>query len=231
MSSILAQIQAECANALSSDAYFANVQVVTQAIQDLGSVIDQALASLGVCAILIVPTAAVKWPNQPGPYFEEIKIIVRVVENVTVNQNTSGGGTGKGALEVAEYVCAVLHHFPPGSLSEVLNCESIALVADPERLIYDVAFSTQGGLAYTLPKLDAPAVTQTGETITIAAATSSNTTVPGAAIFYTVDGSFPSPRNGTLSTAPVSVSTGVTFRASAWLAGYLTSNITTHLCT
>jgi hypothetical protein len=55
--------------------------------------------------------------------------------------------------------------------------------------------------------------------------------VPGAAIFYTVDGTFPSPRNGALYTAPFSVGPGLTAQATAWLAGYLSSPTAKHLCT
>jgi hypothetical protein len=229
MSSILQQIQTDCANALVADPYFANVPVLAERLQDLGSRVDIALNSLGVCVTVATPVATVRHPNQPGPYFERIQIVARVVEQVTVNQNTAAGGTGKGALEVAEYVCAVLHHFRPQNLGETVVCDdpTIKLASEPQRLAYDVQFRTQGGLAYPLPVLDAPALAQSGETVSIAAATSSSTPVPGAAIFYTRDATFPSPRNGALYTAPFATTTGQTVRASAWLAGYISSQIAT----
>ncbi len=232
MSSILQQIQADCASALVADPYFANVPVLTQLLQDLGSRVDQALDSLGICVTVVVPVASVTCPNQPGPYFERIRIVARVTENVIANQNTGAGGTGKGALEVCESVCAALHHFRPANLSETVVCDNptITLVHDAERLVYEVAFVTQGGLARTLPVLDPPMISQSGGTITIAPASSAGAAVPGAAVFYTVDGTFPGPRNGALYLAPFTAVSGQTVNASAWLAGYLTSTTTTLLC-
>jgi hypothetical protein len=228
MSSILQQIQSDCAGALLADPWFANVPVLTQILQDPGSELDQALNNLGVCVTLVVPVATVAHPNQPGPYFERIRIVARVVENVIVNQNIGAGGTGKGALEVAEHVCALLHHFRPQNLSETVVCDNptITLERDHERLAYDAAFTTQGGLAWLLPQFDAPSVSQSGRSVAIAAATNSSMPVPGAAIFYTLDGTFPGPRNGALYMSPISVATGQTLRAVALLAGYLPANST-----
>ena len=221
-SSILVQLQGACAAELSADPYFSNIQVVTQAIQDLGSVIDQALASLGVCALVIVPTADIEHPNQQGPYFEDIKIIVRVIESVTVNQNTAAGGTGKGALAVAEYVCAVLHQFAPPNITELVYCDkpTIVLVADPERLIYDVCFKSAGGLSYAISQLDTPSFTQTGESISISAPASGGNPVAGAVVYYTTNGTFPAPQNGTVYSGPISVTPGTVLKARAWMYGY-----------
>ena len=232
MSSILQQIQSDCANALLADPFFATVPVLTQLLQDFGSQIDQALDSLGICVTIAVPVAHVLHPNQPGPYFERIKILARVVENVMVNQNTGAGGTGKGALEVAERVCAILHHFRPQNLSETVVCDNptITLGRERERLEYEVAFTTQGGLAYVLPQFDPPVITQSFHTATIHAATSFSAPVPGAAVFYTLDGTFPGPRNGALYTTPITVTPGATLRAIVILAGYLSAN-STFLCT
>jgi hypothetical protein len=227
--SILQQIQGDCAGALVADPFFANVPVLTERLQDPGSRVDLALNSLGACVSLATPVATVRRPNQPGPYFERVRIVARVVEHVAVNQNTAAGGTGKGALEIAEHVCAVLHHFRPQSLSETVVCDdpTIELAKDPGRLAYDVNFQTQGGLAYALPVLDLPSITQAGGTIAIALAASSGVPVPGAATFYTTDGTWPAPRNGALYTAPFAATPGQTVRASAWLAGYLSSPFAT----
>jgi hypothetical protein len=53
------------------------------------------------------------------------------------------------------------------------------------------------------------------------------TATPGASIFYTTDGSQPSPGNGALYTAPILISTTTTLRARAYLDGYRPTNIDT----
>ena len=88
-------------------------------------------------------------------------------------------------------------------------------------------------LSFAAPPPNARVISDTfdGETVTIAPAASGGVTVPGAAIFYTLDGSFPAPRHGALYTAPFSVTPGLTAQATAWLAGYLSSPTAKHLCT
>ena len=50
----------------------------------------------------------------------------------------------------------------------------------------------------------------------------------GARIYYTVDGTEPSPRNGTLYTAPVTVATTTVLRAAAFKDGFAPTNVDTH---
>ncbi len=90
---------------------------------------------------------------------------------------------------------------------------------DPSHLSYDCRFKTSGGLSTVLPQLDAPTITRNGAAYTLTCGTS------GAAIFYTLDGSNPSPRNGTFYSAPFTPATGLTLNARAWLAGYLASDL------
>ena len=141
----------------------------------------------------------------------------------------AAGGTGKSALEAAEHVCALLHHFRPQNLSESITCDhpTITLVHDDERLAYEVSFTTQGGLAYTIPALDAPFISQSADTLSIAAPSSASVPVPGAVLFYTLDGSYPAPRQAALYIAPFTVTPGQIVRAIAILPGYLTSPATT----
>lgn len=92
---------------------------------------------------------------------------------------------------------------------------------DPNHLSYDCRFKTSGGLSNTIPQLNTPVITKIGAAYTLASATA------GAAIFYTLDGSNPSPRNGALYTAPLTPTAGTTLNARAWLAGYLASQAAT----
>lgn len=71
-------------------------------------------------------------------------------------------------------------------------------------------------------KLYAPVITNTNNTITIAEAEGG----ASCQIFYTVDGTTPTPQNGTLYTQPFNVGSGVTVRAIAHYAGTRSDLIT-----
>jgi hypothetical protein len=233
---ILASIQGECAAELSAAPYFSapDVPVLTQSHHDLGSLIQIALRRQGVYALVTVPSADVEYPDQEGPYFERIEIAVIVVEAVRVNQAPSG--TGKSALEVCENVAATLHHFAPGGLSEVLNCDKPTIKLgldnnllpdmDPadirnDHVIYTVRFKVEGQLKLAKAVLDAPVITPVIGSVTIAPATSGGNPVAGAAVYYTLNGSAPSPQNGTAYSGPITVTMPTVVRARAWMYGYL----------
>ncbi len=230
MSSLLSQLQQECADRLQSDPLFANVPVLTERIKDIESEIERALGPLneqggktGLVAILLTPTANVNFENVFGPFFDEVKIVTRVVENVPVNQDPNTG-TNIAAAELAEKICALLHHFQPDSATGpvVAQKPTIALANDPNHLSYDCRFRTSGGLRSALPQLDAVGFVNAAGQFT-----RSRCDTQGAAIFYTLDGTNPSPRNGTFYTAPFTPGAGLTLKARAWLAGYLASNTAT----
>jgi hypothetical protein len=229
MSSLLSQLQQQCADRLLSDPLFAHVSVLTERIRDIESEIDRALGPLnqtggktGLVAILLTPTASVNFENIFGPFFDDIKIVVRVVENVPLNQDPATGAN-IAAAELAEKICALLHHFQPDNAAGPIVAQrpAITLGNDPSYLSYDCQFKTSGGLMSVLPQLAMPVITSVGGQLTLACATA------GAAIFFTLDGANPSPRNATLYTAPFTPATGRTLRCRAWLAGYLTSEVTT----
>lgn len=226
MSSILSQLQQQCADRIQSDPAFADVRVLTERIADIESEIERALGPLneqggktGLVAILLTPTANVNFENVFGPLFDEIKIVVRIVENVPVNQDPNTG-TNLPAAEAAERICGLLHHFQPDSANGpvVAQRPAISLGNDPNHLSYDCQFKTSGGLGTVLPQVALPVVTNTGGSISITCATA------GAAIFYSLDGSNPSPRNGAFYNAPFTPGAGKTIKARAWLAGYLASD-------
>jgi len=229
MSSVLSQIQQQCADRIQSDPLFATIPVLTERIKDIESEIDRALGPLnqadgktGIVAIVLTPTANANFDNVFGPFFDDIRIVVRVIENVPINQDPNTG-TNVAAAEAAEKICALLHHFYPDAANGpvVAQKPSIALGNDPNNLSYDCRFKTAGGLAIVLPQAAMPVIANNSGAITITCATA------GAAIFYTLDGSNASPRNGTLYTGTFTPSTGLTLKARAWLAGYLASETAT----
>lgn len=229
MSSILSQLQQQCADRLQTDPLFANIPVLTERIKDIESEIDRALGPLneqggktGLVAIILTPSANATFENVFGPFFDEIKVVVRVIENVPINQDPNTG-TNIPAAEAAERICNLLHHFLPDSANGPITAQkpTISLGNDPTHLSYDCRFRTSGGLSAVLPQLSAPVITKNGSAYTLACSTA------GAAVFYTLDGSNPSPRNGTFYTAPITPASHLTLNARAWLAGFLTSQTAT----
>jgi len=227
--SILSSIQQQCADRLQSDPLFADVPVLTERIADIDSEIARALGPLneqggknGLVAIVLTPTANVNFENVFGPFFDDIHVVVRVIENVPVNQDTTNG-TNVAAADAAEKICSLLHHFQPDSANGPMTAQkpSIALGNDPRNLSYDCHFKASGGLTSVPPQAAMPGIAPSSGVFTLSCATA------GAAIFYTLDGSNPMPRNGTLYTAPFTPGTGLTLNARAFLAGYLTSETAT----
>jgi hypothetical protein len=196
MSSILKGIQQGCADQLAATPYFSNVTIITEQTGDIENAIQTALAKLGICVIVITPTANAAFPNYLKPYFNDIKIICRTVENVILNRSTSG--TGKQASEVAEMVAVTLHQFEPLGISEVVVLDTPSITIAPggtvgKLLCYDVRFKTAGGFDYTINQVATPVIAFSGDTFALSCST------PGAAIFYTTDGSTPSPGNPSAS--------------------------------
>jgi Chitobiase/beta-hexosaminidase C-terminal domain len=223
--SFLTQLQQQCADRLQADPLFAHVRVLTERITDIESEIERALGPLnetggktGAVVIVLTPTANVNFENVFGPFFDEIKVVARVIENVPVNQDPATG-TNAAAAELAERICGLLHHFQPENAAGPLVAQrpSIALANEPRHLSYDCVFKTSGGLTETLPQVATPGVLINAGVVTLSCATA------GAAIFYTLDGRNPGPRTGTLYTAPFSPGAGVAVKARGWLAGYLAS--------
>src|SRR6266481_3234078 len=107
-------LQQLMADWLANDPYFVDVPIITEFSKDIASDINQALgyltaggtAKAGICIVIVTPTADTLSVDTAGPYFDKIRMVARVIENVPINQSTAG--TGKRALDVAEYVHAVM---------------------------------------------------------------------------------------------------------------------------
>jgi len=85
--------------------------------------------------------------------------------------------------------------------------------------------SAVGTAAYTI-SASAPALTPQGGTYNSAQSVSMTDATPGAAIYYSTDGSIPT-TSSTLYTGPVVVSSNQTIKAIAVAAGYGNSVVTT----
>lgn len=228
---LLRQLRQQIADRLAADSYFEDIPVLTEDRGDVENEIARALGTLtetggkiGICAVVLTPFARIRTQELPGPYLDPLQLSVTIEENVLVNQAT--GGTQKHCSDVAERVATLLHKWlPDGHTRPVLVSGNGISVVEPVigTLAYAVALSFAAGLSVSLDQVATPTANPDGgvapQTVTLACATA------GAAIFYTIDGKFPSPTVGTLYTAPFEVAAACTLKAAAFLAGYLTSEV------
>lgn len=231
MAGLLATLRAQIQDRLEADAYFADIPVFTEETGDVENQIARALGTLtetggkiGTCAVVLTARADVRESGLPGPYLDPVYLLVHIEESVLVNQ--SAQGTQKACSDVAERVMALLHRWTPDGRARPMLCGDGGIQpADPQfgDRAYDVTVRTAGGFDPELSQVATPtadpAAGAAPQTVELACATA------GAAIFYTLDGKFPSPTAGTLYSAPIEVATAATLKAAAYLAGYLNSDV------
>ena len=218
MSSILVSIQQEIADRLLADPFFASIPVLIETPRDLNFELQLGVAAASTYGLIQVPQASVDSATAPGPIFAPVEFAIRFRENVPVS-------TGPHALEIAETALALLHLYKPPTYNEVISAAPQALqrVNEANVVTYEIRVRTQACPVYAIPQLAAPTLGMAGtvspQTVTL------NSSTPGAAIFYTLDGTQPAPRGPTALhyTAPFVVATPSLLRTRAWLAGYLAS--------
>lgn len=202
---------------MEADPYFLDVEIVTERLQNIDAKVESIVAKAGgICVVLVTPAFEKPMLDLPGANFSGIRFVARVFENVKTNP------TGKEAQHVALYTAALWSQLKPDTFSSPLKLDDpgVALGNDPRFLTYDVQALTEGGTKIEIPRLEDVTVDASDlGAIALAHAT------PGAAIFYTLNGSKPAPRNpaAALYLDPFNSAPGVTVRARAWLAGYIPS--------
>jgi hypothetical protein len=213
---------------LTADSFFVDVPVLLEAKGVTEADIDQALATLnpksgknGVLAIVLMPTLAADSANAPGPRYVP-RLTVQVIDQPLFNLDATTG-IGKSAARVAERVRQIIHRFRSRTGAEFSFAGQEPVPVETGKNSYGLAF-TRLAADNPPPKVAevtfASAGTVAPQTVTLACIT------PGAAIYYTTDGTYPSPLTGTLYTAPFVQATAATIRAAAELAGYQQSNVT-----
>ncbi len=174
-----------------------------------------AASGKGGIACMVMMTDGEVPNDSPGPQFDLIATI-RVFERPAFNEGTTGSGIS--AEQCALNIVSLLHLWSSGG--NQLRCAKKAIKegAAPEGAIaYDVTVLQHAGLQ---PRnaVARPVITDGPTAITIACAT------PGAAIYWTRDGTLPTPLNGTLYAAPFDDDTTDTLRAAAYKDGLAASD-------
>ena len=170
----------------------------------------EASGKAGLLIIVMMSEGEVPNPGGPGPALELVQV-VRVIENPMINEGADG--TGLTAEEVAVLVLSALHQWTTDGRQALYPAkQALKEVNLANGLGYDVTFNRLMPLAPRTATAR-PIITIADPSMTITCATS------GAAIYYSVDGSFPSPLTGELYSGPVDISgldNGAVIRAAAF---------------
>jgi hypothetical protein len=143
----LTQLQDTIAERLAMITPFTDGQipVISRRTGDIVGKIDEAIAALGICVIVLIKAASVSSPNLPGPHFTTVEINLIVLENPTLNITTHT------ALGIAERVTAALHHWVPPCGKSTISAAQDAIRLTPSsddsgELAYTCSFIYQDGL-------------------------------------------------------------------------------------
>lgn len=224
---------------LSADSYFqAGIPVLEERlgitendVQIAISTANQQNGKVGSVVVVLMPRLKGTDPNAPGPRYV-VRYPIQVVDWPVVRRQALGGSQCS-AEEISDRVRQILHNvlFSRGSTTsgnaqgQFLFFDTLEPVQVKEgQVSYILTFKRMG---IDLPPVSVAAVgiaptSGTGPlTVTLSCSTA------GAAIYYTVDGTYPSSigKTSTLYTAPFTAPQGSTVRAAAQLANYQQSNV------
>ena len=220
MSSFFEKSQNDVVGILLADDYFSDILVVAVRSLEADNAAAAAVAGTklkngkaGVAVRVLMPT--LRKHSQETISQLRSRIIVRVVENPTINNGSIG--VGKSAEEVMSKVYDLLDRMKLGWTAHEFKADTdeVQAIIEGGNLQYDQAFYTfvpTGGLS----PVAFPHITLLTSTVTMTCATS------GAAIYYTTDGAtFPSAANSATlyAGAFTKPAVGTVIRACAFKTG------------
>ncbi|MDD2763486.1 MAG: chitobiase/beta-hexosaminidase C-terminal domain-containing protein [Opitutaceae bacterium] len=220
--------QTDIAARLAADDFFADIPVILERKGITENDIEVALGSLnqqsgkaGAVAIVLMPSLRPAGPSAPGPEYR-VAPAVQVIEMPLINLGDTG--TGKFVEQIAARVRQLIHYWSPGrgyvfdfagqdpiNAREGLRSYAVNFLRlgqdDRGPKVGNVLISPDEGVAPVEVTLSCPTA--------------------GAAMWYTLDGSAPTPSNpaAQLYAAPFNVATAATLRAAAFAAGLDASNV------
>ncbi len=180
----------------------------------------------GVVLIVLMPKLIPKEANTPGAMYDT-RYAVQVIDWPAIRRQTSGG-IQISAETMAERVRQLLHFsgFGRGQSLYFDGMDPLPM-QDPNQISYMVNFRKVGA-DIAIPKCAVVVISPNGGTVAQVTLTCGT---GGAAIYYSVDGSYPSaaaaaatPPTSTLYTAPFTPGAACLLRAAASLANYQQSD-------
>lgn len=224
---LLEDLQADIAARLAADSELGGLNIVTERVGNVLSEVNRALGLVkstagnrGLCLVVLQPTGNPETLELPGPLLN-LLLAVRVMERPVANN------TGVTALTVVRRVLRILHHYTPGGLTSCLLAGTPAIepVADPiADVAYDVLLTCRESEYERDERAARPSIEYTGTdypfTVTLSCITANSV------IWYTLDGSHPSPRGSTSVQydAPFTVNAPCHLRAVAYAPDLIASD-------
>jgi hypothetical protein len=219
MSSALLQLELEIKDRLEEMPFFAPFTVLVEPRKNIVSEIQSRIGKLKTLIAPKVVGADDDHPNISGVYFDAIRISVGIFQNPILK------GDHADPFEIAEEIHKALKNWTPVSLANAINPAKpgIEPIADDTLNIVSCNFAARGGFVGAVPAVTTPVITITGTPGTVLTCAT-----VGAAMFYTLDNSNPSPRAGTYAAPGTDLGVlapGSTLKVRAFLAGYLHSSL------
>jgi len=208
----LESLEQVIADAISADSVIAANPNTVIHVDPQKNIVDEITIKVGKFHNVIVPLVESATDDESGiegVFYDDVPF------SVTVFQNSKIVGSGLSARALAERIAAILKGNSGWPRNVSLRKPTIEHIPDKVLNIYQVNAQTaaDGGILTQLPAITGSVA---GGHVTLACAQ------PGAAIFYTLDGTPPN-TSSSVYTTPVAAS-GVVVNARAWLAGFLASN-------
>lgn len=200
-SSVVRAIKASLYDRLVAQPEFIKVPGLVVIPKDMFSSISRGLLPVqsGIAFFVEAFSADKANSDTPGPYYEGGRITVSVVEDPILNDpTTNANAPGLNCDEVAELAQTYLHLFFPNDGAGACTVSTPSEVENDTLSIRRFYVNLPVGYKpVVLPDMPAIVLSQNGGagvyplTVTMSLAQ----LTPGAVIFYTLDGTFPSPRN------------------------------------
>lgn len=217
---LLETLQADVLAILKNTPALATANVLADNQGDIESRVLKAFAPVtetggkcGLVLVVLLPEVIEAEANLPGPPLR-VKVEIRAIESVTTNRSATRGTLIRSS-QAALHALGALHQQLLGS--HALYAEKDPLVpvdVKPGHISHAVTLYARADGLSGPGKVAAVHATEADDIITLACATA------GAAIYYTTDGSYPTPTNGTLYSTPITDATvGDTWRVAAYKTG------------
>ena len=236
MSNFITDLQRDIASLLAADETHHHVQVIREASRDkpggvtFEKAVNDALegkvpvhGKVGLACIIFCPEGKPLSRSNTGLVCD-FEITVRYVEHSSLNASPTNG-TGISCEDILVEGMLLLQNWTP-LRGHTLTIEDFGKVnLDRQPHLWAWEFLIKGHDAQTarnkcgLPKITA-AENEGGSIITI---TNPSADAP-AVVYYSLDGTLPTPETGIAYEAPIDLTASATIRAMAWAPGYMPSD-------
>ncbi len=194
--SVVRALKQSLADQLTAQAYFAKIPVFVVIPKDIFSKIEQGILPVtnGAAVFIEAFSAQNVNPNTPGPYYDQGRITISVVEQPTLNDPaTNADASGFDCDEVSETAQRLLHQFftlggrEACTVTQPSEVENKTLSIRRFYVLLPVGFEP-----IAMPNMPAVVVTPAGgaQQYPLEVTMKLQSPVAGAAIFFTIDNTF-----------------------------------------